>query len=84
MVTCTLCLQVVSLLKGGAGGVGSDAELEEAYNNCGDHYAELNRWPEAMPYYEKVWYDTQSSDRIERMSIHRVGIWRSWWNVLTH
>ena len=45
---------MVSLLKGGAGGVGSDAELEEAYNNCGDHYAELNRWPEAMPYYEKV------------------------------
>ena len=44
----------MSLLKGGAGGVGSDAELEEAYNNCGDHYAELNRWPEAMPYYEKV------------------------------
>ena len=46
---------MVSLLKGGAGGVGSDAELEEAYNNCGDHYAELNRWPEAMPYYEKVY-----------------------------
>ena len=46
---------MVSLLKGGAGGVGSDAELEEAYNNCGDHYAELSRWPEAMPYYEKVY-----------------------------
>ena len=34
--------------------MGSDAELEEAYNNCGDHYAELSRWSDAQPFYEKV------------------------------
>jgi WD repeat-containing protein 35 len=47
--------KVVTLLKGTTGGTGgSDAEMEEAYNNCGDHYAELHRWGEAMPYFEKV------------------------------
>ena len=44
--------KVSQLLKGG--GTGNDAEMEEAWNNMGDHYAELNRWDEAVQYYEKA------------------------------
>ena len=45
--------QVATLLKSGGGG-GSDADLEEAWNNIGDFYAERHRWDEAVTHYEKA------------------------------
>lgn len=43
--------KVVQLLKTGSGG--NDAEMEEAWNNIGDYYAERHKWEEAVQHYEK-------------------------------
>lgn len=43
--------KVVNLLKSGSGG--NDADMEEAWNNIGDYYAERHKWEEAVQHYEK-------------------------------
>ncbi len=40
---------MVQLLKSGSGG--NDAQMEEAWNRIGDHYAERHKWEDAVYYY---------------------------------
>ncbi len=48
--------RVAQLLRSGvgSGSAGNDAEMEEAWNRIGDHYAERHKWEEAVQHYEKA------------------------------
>lgn len=52
--------RVEALLKSGGGsGGGDDAQLEEAWNAIGDHYADRQKWEHAVGYYEQGRNQTQ-------------------------
>ncbi|BES89664.1 WD repeat-containing protein 35-like [Nesidiocoris tenuis] len=50
--------RVVQLMKMGSGG--TDSQLQSAWNNIGDYFAERNNWESAREYYEK----SQNIDRL--------------------
>ena len=56
--------KVLQLLKSGGGGMSSDAEMEESWNQLGEYFAERHRFEDAVQYFEKVSESASSSGQL--------------------